>query len=91
MLTFRHDDAAGEYVALLDDTPVGQLTYRLEGRIMHVEHTLSDPSVRGRGLAGKLTRHVLDDARRRGLSVVPVCPYVAQFIDEHPEYSDVVV
>ena len=50
-----------------------------------------DPDHRGRGLAGVLVRPVLDDARARGLAVLPHCPYVAAFIDGHrEEYLDLV-
>ncbi|MEE4297156.1 MAG: GNAT family N-acetyltransferase [Wenzhouxiangella sp.] len=45
-------------------------------------------AVGGRGLAGKLTRHALDWARSQGLSVQPTCPYVARWIDRHPDYAD---
>lgn len=89
MLTFRHDEAAQAYTAWMDDREVGTLTYRMNGRRMHIEHTYTDPSVRGQGVAGKLTRHVLDGCRRSGVLVVPECSYVAHFIDEHTEYSDV--
>jgi hypothetical protein len=34
---------------------------------------------------------VLDDARARGLDVLPHCPYVAAFVDGHrEEYLDLV-
>jgi predicted GNAT family acetyltransferase len=33
---------------------------------------------------------VLDDARARDLRVRPDCPFLAQYIDEHPEYADLV-
>ena len=32
----------------------------------------------------------LDEARSRGLRVVPTCPYVASYIRKHPEYADLV-
>jgi predicted GNAT family acetyltransferase len=32
----------------------------------------------------------LDDAREQGLSVVPLCPFIAGYIDRHPEYCDLV-
>jgi predicted GNAT family acetyltransferase len=38
-----------------------------------------------------LVRFAFDDARRRGLSVLPHCPYVRRFIDTHSdEYLDLV-
>ena len=30
----------------------------------------------------------LDDARSEGKKVVPACSYVADYIDRHPEYAD---
>jgi predicted GNAT family acetyltransferase len=42
----------------------------------------------GRGLAKELVKHALDDARRRNLTVVPQCSFVASFIKRNPEYED---
>lgn len=43
-------------------------------------------------LGGRLIRDALDDVRGRELAVVPVCPFVADYIRRHPEdYLDLVV
>jgi predicted GNAT family acetyltransferase len=43
------------------------------------------------GLAGRLARAALADARVRGLLVVPYCPFIADFIQRHiEEYRDLV-
>jgi predicted GNAT family acetyltransferase len=31
---------------------------------------------------------VLDDVRRRGMEVLPICPFVAAYVKRHPEYTD---
>ena len=46
-------------------------------------------AVGGRGLAGTLTRWALDWARSKDLKVQPACPYVAAWIQRHPDYADV--
>ncbi|MFW6085186.1 MAG: GNAT family N-acetyltransferase [Gemmatimonadota bacterium] len=84
----RRDEAAGRYEAELADGSVAVVTYRERDGEMLVTHTLTPPKHRGRGIAGRLTRHVLDDAIERGLRLVPYCPYTAWFIREHPEYRD---
>jgi len=61
----------------------------LDGRVVF-PHTEIVPSHRGRGFAALLVRYALDDVRRSGRSVVASCWYVADFIDEHPEYRDLV-
>ena len=35
-----------------------------------------------------LMRAVLENVRAQGLKVVPACPFVADFIDRHPEFAD---
>ncbi|MFW6339880.1 MAG: GNAT family N-acetyltransferase [Wenzhouxiangella sp.] len=47
-------------------------------------------AVGGRGIAGQLTRHALDWARAEGLTVQPACPYVANWVQRHPDYADLV-
>lgn len=43
---------------------------------------------RGRGLGGRLVGRALEYARAQGMRVIPTCPYVAQWIREHPENAD---
>jgi predicted GNAT family acetyltransferase len=54
-------------------------------------HTEVDPTVQRRGLGSALVAGALDDARARGLAVVPLCPFVDAYIRRHPEYADLVV
>jgi predicted GNAT family acetyltransferase len=35
-----------------------------------------------------LTQHALEHARARGYRVVPSCPFVAAYVQRHPEYHD---
>jgi uncharacterized protein len=78
------------YEIELDGQPVGLLSYRLAGGMINHRHTEIDPSVGGRGLGSALVRFALDDARARGLTVQPQCPFVAAFIVRHPQYAGLV-
>ena len=44
----------------------------------------------GRGIASKLAKTALDYSRAEGLTVVPLCPFIASYIERHPEYADLV-
>jgi hypothetical protein len=80
------------YELLLDGKPAGELVYRdRRGDVTAFLHTEVDPSVQLRGLGSALVAAALDDARERGMHVVPICPFVEAFIRRHPEYADVVV
>ena len=64
--------------------------YQREGDRIVFTHTLVPKAVEGRGVGSKLIRAALDAVRDEGLKVVPQCPFVAAYIERHPEYRDLV-
>ncbi|MDN5859057.1 MAG: N-acetyltransferase [Pseudonocardia sp.] len=78
------------YEITVDGAVAGFAQYRLRPDHITVLHTEIDDGYGGRGLAGRLVRAVLDDARARGLRVVAVCEFAKAWIDRHPGYADVV-
>lgn len=58
--------------------------YRLDGDRITFTHTGTEPDHQGQGLARDLVTFALDDARSRGLAVLPECPYVRKLIAEDP-------
>ncbi|MCU1397459.1 MAG: hypothetical protein JWN62_568 [Acidimicrobiales bacterium] len=83
-----HDRARSRYELTVDGVVGAYAEYEIIGDTQVFTHTVTLPAMRGRGLAGKLVRRALDDARADARRVVPQCWYVAQFIDQHPEYAD---
>jgi predicted GNAT family acetyltransferase len=82
------DDNPGQrrYELRADGALVGELRYGRRPESVILLHTEIEPGRRGRGLGTELVRRALDDVARRGERVVPRCPFVAAFIDRHPEY-----
>lgn len=74
--------AAGAEVA-------GFAAYRLRGDRVVLTHTEVDPAHEGRGVGSALARAALDDIRSRGLVAVVQCPFIAAFVQRHPEYAPV--
>jgi hypothetical protein len=87
----RDNPEERRYELLVDGSPAGMILYRPRPNALALIHTEVDPSLEGHGLGGQLVAAALDDIRERGLKVVPVCPFVRDFIDEHPEYQDLVL
>jgi predicted GNAT family acetyltransferase/glutaredoxin len=78
------------YELRLDGRLIGLAAYRRrDGRIAFT-HTEVDESCEGRGCGSRLAAAALDDARRQGLEVVPLCPFVARYVERHPEYQELV-
>ena len=84
----RRNDAASRYELYVDGNQVGAADFEVVGDAISIPHTDVDPSMNGRGLGSRLVRYVLDDVRAQGRKVVPACPFVATFIQRHPEYND---
>lgn len=78
------------YEITVDGRLAGFGEYRPGDGIVDLTHTEVFDEFSGRGIAGALVAAELDDARRQGLRVRPLCPYVAAYIKRHPEYTDLV-
>jgi predicted GNAT family acetyltransferase len=79
---------ASRYELRLGDRRIGLAAYRRrDGRIAFT-HTEVDESCEGRGFGSRLAAAALDDARRQGLKVVALCPFIARFVERHPEYQE---
>jgi hypothetical protein len=87
-LAIRHEPQARRFVADVGGT-TAYITYRdLDGGILELDHTYVPREFRGSGIASQLTVHALQYARERGCRVVPSCPFVAAYIERHPEYRE---
>lgn len=86
-ITESRTGAKGRYV-LANNGVESELTYSVQGARMLIDHTYTPPALRGQGVAGQLVERAVADARTRGWSVVPVCPYVKAKIDRTPALQD---
>lgn len=61
--------------------------YLRDGKII-VTHTEVPPPHEGQGIGTALIRFALQSARDRGLKVIPICPFFADYIKKHAEEQD---
>lgn len=80
----------GRYELRDGDDIVGFTEYHFHGDEMAFLHTQIKPEFEGHGFASRLIRAALDDARTRGLTVLPYCPFVRDWMSRHPDYQDLV-
>ena len=84
----RNDESSCRYELLRDGEVIGVADYRIEGDEVVFPHTEVRPDLRGRGYGQVLVRGAMEDVRETGRTVVPRCWYVAEFLELHPEFSD---
>lgn len=69
----------------------GFMTYQLTGDIIAYTHTEVMPEFAGRGVGSQIARAVMQDAKDRGRSVVPLCPFLVKWLDKHHDFDDIIV
>lgn len=62
--------------------------YKLSPGTITFMHTEVPKELEGHGIGSKLVRGELEAARAQGLKVVARCPFVATYIQKHPEFQD---
>lgn len=89
----QHNNAEDRFEALgFDDTVIGLVDYCIseDGKTLIVPHTEVNKEYEGNGIAGALTKALLDYARLNSYKIMPVCPYTKTYIERHPDYSDLI-
>lgn len=82
-MAVSNNSNANRYELSLD----GQLAfadYRLEGDRLAVTHVETPVELRGRGVAAELMKGIVEDAKKRGLTIVPICPYAQVYLKRNP-------
>jgi uncharacterized protein len=73
------------------DGQVAYLEYKLAGKVLQLIHSEVPEALRGHGLASELAQSALEWARANGVKVDVICPSVTAYLENHPEYSDLVL
>jgi predicted GNAT family acetyltransferase len=90
-LEITRNDAEQQYEARVDGELAGIAQFQLDGDRIVFTHTEVDDRFEGQGVGSALARTALDDVRTRGtLRVVPRCEFIRSWIEQHPEYADLV-
>ena len=87
--TVTNNEEESRYEARLDGELAGFAEYMLSNELITFTHTEVDGKFEGKGVGSALVRGALDDVRASAeRKVLPVCPFVKNWIAKHPEYQD---
>lgn len=89
-LQIRNNTTGGEFEAVLDGEVVGRVGYRLRQDRVVLTHTEVDEPHRGEGIANQLVQAALDDIVATGRRLTNFCPFIADYIADHPSYKTLV-
>ncbi|UOM33522.1 DUF5996 family protein [Acuticoccus sp. I52.16.1] len=86
----RVDGAAKGRYRLIVDGSEAEMTYSRAGeRLVIIDHTHVPAALRGRKVGERMVRQAVEDARRDGIAIIPLCPFAKAQFDRHPEWQDV--
>jgi predicted GNAT family acetyltransferase len=83
-----HDNVASHRFELEVEGHIAFVAYKRERGIVTLVHTEVPKVLAGRGIGGKLAKGVLDLLRANGAKIVVECPFIASYIEKHPEYRE---
>ena len=84
------DKQGSRFVITVDGLEVYELYAEDKGTI-DLYSTYTPPKLRGRGLAADVVKAALEYAKEKNLKVIPTCWYVRKYVDEHPEYKELII
>ena len=92
-----------ENYKLIDNAALHQYEFRIVDLIPRIEyiktkngeiyltHTEVPSALEGKGVGSSLVRLALEDIERQQLRLVPLCPFVAGYVQKHPEWKRLVM
>ncbi|MCP9237051.1 GNAT family N-acetyltransferase [Lewinella sp. JB7] len=77
---------------VINGSQVSKLLYQMKGEDqIELVHTEVPEDLAGQGIGSDLVTTALQYARDHKLQAIPSCPFVASYVQRHPEWNDVVV
>ncbi len=58
---------------------------------IYLTHTEVPVELEGQGIGSELVKQVLEDIKTKDLTLIPLCPFVAHYLKEHPEWKVLVL
>ena len=82
--------SGGRYLAEYPEG-TGEMTYsRASPQLIIIDHTEVPDSLRGKGVGAALALHAVEEARKGGWKIIPLCPFFKAQTVRHPEWADVI-
>lgn len=87
---------------LIDNEAAKQYEFHVDGAVARIEyikannkifltHTEVPVALEGQGIASAIVKQVLEEAQKNDWTLVPMCPFVAGYIQQHPEWRSLVL
>jgi predicted GNAT family acetyltransferase len=88
-ITHEESRSGGRYVAEVEGH-FAEMTYsRASPELVIIDHTGVPDELRGKGVGQTLALHAVEEARKGGWKIIPLCPFFKAQVERHPEWQDI--
>lgn len=85
-VTVTRNAEQSRYEAHIDGELAGFAHYTQQDDVVVMDHTETEDGFTGRGVASQVVKYALDDLAGQGATVRPTCPFVASWLNKHPDH-----
>ena len=82
--------SGGRYMVTVEGHEAEMTFSRASPKLIIIDHTAVPDALRGRGVGQALALHAVEEARRGGWKIFPLCPFFKAQSQRHEEWHDVV-
>lgn len=72
------------------DSYIPNIEYQKKGNDIALLHTNMPKDLRNQGIGTQLVHDTLEDISQKNMKVVPLCGFVASYINKNPQYKHLV-
>ena len=88
-ITREDGKSGGRYVAVVHGHEAEMTFSRAGTERIIIDHTGVPRELGGLGVGVALVKQAVEDARRDGIKIIPLCPFAKAQIQKHPEWQDI--
>lgn len=72
---------------LVVDGQTARIEYMIIANKIFLTHTEVPAVLEGKGIGSIIVKLALGEVEKRGLKLIPLCPFVGKYITRHPEWK----
>ncbi|MFT6872957.1 MAG: putative GNAT family acetyltransferase [Roseivirga sp.] len=86
----KESETKGSFYIVDGSETLAEMTYSKAGqeRII-IDHTEVSEVLRGKGAGVQLVAYAVEFVRKKGIKMLPLCPFAKATLQRHPEWKDV--
>ena len=85
----RFDKTNSQSLAIINGDIIGRCSFTIKDNKWYINHTVVKSEYGGRGIAKQLVSIIVDEARKQGVKIVPICSYAQKMLLGKEEYQDI--